>query len=81
MSRTIAKPIPLADSTSIDATQVAAQLARTLLSSSSRLAKHCSCTEGLSSDACRIETENDRVHLEFDPRRRCPKCGEAPAST
>jgi len=80
MSRTIAIPVPSTDSTSVDATQVAAQLARTLLSGSSRLAKRCACTEGLSSDACRIETENDRVHLEFDPRRRCPKCGEAPQS-
>jgi len=80
MSRTIEKPIPLTDSTSVDAAQVAAQLARALLSSSSRLAKHCSCTGGSSSDACRIETENDRVHLEFDPRRSCSKCGEGPAS-
>jgi len=66
--------IPLTDTIGDEAAQAATRLARTLLLGQRSVPQTCSCVEP-ATGRCQVTAENDRMHVEYDPNRRCPACG------
>ena len=68
--------VTLVDEIGDEATQAANGLVRAL-AMGPRPAQGCSCADS----KFEVTADNDRVHVAFDPNRRCPTCGLAePAS-